>query len=121
MLFSLALFGLLVGLMIGRITTPEPPALERIEVIPGGLVLWFNEAPQVHGEVVEGTVAVLVDAQGEAASGQTTLAGRPVSWRVQKSDKGLLVTVVAARPLKGEWVGAPQEGRWRLAISLREE
>jgi hypothetical protein len=40
---------------------------------------------------------------------------------VQKSDKGLLLNLLAARPLRGEWRGATEDGRWRLQVSLREE
>ena len=46
--------------------------------------------------------------------------GKPVSWRLQKSDEGLLLTVVAARPLHGEWAGAEDAGRWRVQVKLHE-
>ncbi|QBF24750.1 hypothetical protein EXN22_03235 [Pseudomonas tructae] len=119
-LFSLALFGMLVGLMIGRITAPEPRVLEQVEVFEAGLNLWFNEEPKLHGEEVEGTLALLFEAEGKAARGQLQLQGKPVSWRVQHSDGGLLVTLVAARPLHGEWIGAEEGGRWRVQVKLRE-
>ncbi len=120
MLFSLAILGMLVGLMIGRLTTPEPRLLEQVQVVEGGLDLWFNEEPKLHGEEVEGTLALLFDAQGKAARGQLLLQGKPVSWRVQKSDGGLLVTLVAARPLHGDWAGAEDDGHWRVQVRLRE-
>ncbi|MDD2059965.1 hypothetical protein N5D52_09040 [Pseudomonas sp. GD03860] len=119
-LFSLAILGMLVGLMIGRLTAPEPRVLEQVQVVEGGLDLWFSEEPKLHGEEVEGTLALLFDAQGKAAGGQLLLQGKPVSWRVQKSDGGLLVTLVAARPLHGDWAGAEDDGRWRVQVRLRE-
>ncbi|MGX1124759.1 hypothetical protein AB7M23_001552 [Pseudomonas sp. HLS-6 TE3448] len=119
-MFSLAIFGMLVGLMIGRLTAPEPRELEQVEVIEGGLNLWFNEEPKLHGEEVEGAVALLFEADGRPQRGQLQLEGKPVSWRVQKTDKGLLVNLVAARPLHGDWAGAEQDGRWRLQVLLRE-
>ena len=119
-LFSLAIVGMLVGLMIGRLTAPEPRVLQQLQVVEGGLDLWFNEEPKLHGEEVEGTLALLFDAQGKAARGQMQLQGKPVSWRVQKSDGGLLVTLVAARPLHGDWAGAEDDGRWRVQVRLRE-
>ena len=82
--------GFMVGLMIGRLTTPEPIELQQVEVLPGALVVWFSAEPKLHGELVDGTL-------------------------------GLLLTVVAARALNGDWAGAPQEGRWRLQVNLREE
>ncbi|MFK0086088.1 hypothetical protein ACIQUS_02200 [Pseudomonas sp. NPDC090755] len=119
-LFSMAILGMLVGLMIGRLTAPEPRVLEQVQIVEGGLDLWFNEEPKLHGEEVEGTLALVFDAEGKAARGQLQLQGKPVTWRVQKSDGGLLVTLVAARPLHGDWAGAEDEGRWRVQVRLRE-
>lgn len=119
-MLSLAIVGVMVGLMIGRLTTPEERVLQQVEVVQNGLDLWFNEEPQLHGENVEGTVALLFQAQGKAQQGQLSLEGKPVSWRVQKSEEGLLLTVVAARPLHGEWAGAEDEGRWRVQVKLHE-
>lgn len=120
-MFSLALVGLMVGLMIGRLTAPEPRVLEQVEVVPAGLQLWFNEQPEIHGEHVDGAVALLINSEGKAQQGRLQLEGKPVSWRVRKTDQGLLLNLVAARPLRGEWAGATVDGRWRLEISLREE
>ena len=119
-MLSLAIVGLMVGLMIGRLTAPDERELQRVEVVQDGLTLWFNEEPKLHGENVEGTVALLFQAQGKAQQGQLSLQGKPVSWRVQKSDEGLLLTVIAARPLHGEWAGAEDDGRWRVQVTLHE-
>jgi hypothetical protein len=32
----------------------------------------------------------------------------------------LLLTVLAARPLQGDWVGSEVDDRWRLEVHLRE-
>ncbi|MGE8062039.1 hypothetical protein [Pseudomonas sp. NPDC089547] len=120
MMLSLAIVGVMVGLMIGRLTMPEERVLQQVEVVQNGLDLWFNEEPQLHGENVEGTVGLLFQAQGKAQQGQLSLEGKPVSWRVQKSKEGLLLTVVAARPLHGEWAGAEDAGRWRVQVKLHE-
>ena len=82
-MLSLAIVGLMVGLMIGRLTTPDERVLEQVEVVQDGLDLWFNEEPKLHGENVEGTVALLFEAQGKAQRGQLYLQGKPVGWRVQ--------------------------------------
>ena len=119
-MLSLAIVGLMVGLMIGRLTTPDERVLEQVEVVQDGLDLWFNEEPKLHGENVEGTVALLFEAQGKAQRGQLSLQGKPVGWRVQKSEEGLLLTVVAARPLHGECAGAEDAGRWRVQVRLHE-
>ncbi|WP_028631979.1 hypothetical protein [Pseudomonas parafulva] len=119
-MLSLAIVGVMVGLMIGRLTAPQARELQQIEVVQDGLALWFNEEPKLHGENVEGTVALLFQATGKAGQGRLTVHGKPASWRVQQSQEGLLVTVVAARALHGEWAGAPARGRWRLQVTLHE-
>ncbi|VEF07090.1 Uncharacterised protein [Pseudomonas fluorescens] len=121
MIGSLAIFGLMVGLMIGRLTTPDPSVLEQVEVTEGGLVLWFNNEPKLHGEIIDGTVALLFQAEGRAQKGQLKLNGKDVNWRVRKSDGGLLLTVLAARPLQEDWAGSEVDDRWRLKIHLREQ
>ena len=118
---SLAIVGFMVGMMIGRLTTPEPVQLQQVEVLPGALVVWFSDEPKLHGEMIDGTVGLLFDAQGKAQNGQFKLNDKEANWRVRRTDSGLLLTVVAARALLGEWAGAPQDGRWRLQVNVREQ
>jgi hypothetical protein len=118
---SLAIFGLMVGMMIGRLTTPDPSVLQQVEVIDGGLAVWFNNEPKLHGEIVDGTLALLFQAEGKTQKGQLKLNGKDVNWRTRLSDGGLLLTVLAARPLQGEWAGQAVDDRWRLEIRLREQ
>jgi len=117
---SLAIVGLMIGLMIGRLTTPDPSVLEQVEVTDGGLVVWFNNEPKLHGEIIDGTVALLFQAEGRPQKGQLRLNGKDVNWRTRKSDGGLLLTVLAARPLQGDWVGSEVDDRWRREIRLSE-
>ena len=116
---SLAIVGLMIGLMIGRLTTPDPSVLQQVEVTDSGLVVWFNNEPKLHGEIIDGTVALLFQAEGPAHKGQLKLNGKDVNWRVRKSDGGLLLTVLAARPLQGNWLGSEVDDRWRLEIRLQ--
>ncbi|WP_347910105.1 hypothetical protein [Pseudomonas grandcourensis] len=118
---SLAIVGVMVGMMIGRLTTPDPSQLQQVEVTNDGLVVWFNNEPKTHGEMVDGSVALLFGAEGKAQKGQLKLGGKDVNWRVRLSDGGLLLTLVAARPLQGQWAGSEVEDRWRLEIHLREQ
>ncbi|MEX5684359.1 MULTISPECIES: hypothetical protein [Pseudomonas] len=118
---SLAIVGVMVGLMIGRLTTPDPSELQQVEVTGDGLVVWFNNEPRSHGEFVDGSLALLFEAAGKARQGQLKLNDKRVNWRVRSSDGGLLLTVVAARPLQGEWAGSEVDDRWRLEIHLREQ
>ncbi|MBK5414997.1 hypothetical protein [Pseudomonas sp. TH31] len=118
---SLAIVGVMVGLMIGRLTTPDPSELQQVDVTSDGLVVWFNNEPKSHGEIVDGSLALLFEAEGKVRKGQLKLNGKDVNWRVRLSDGGLLLTVVAARPLLGEWSGSEVDDRWRLEIHLREQ
>jgi len=83
-------------------------------------VVWFNNEPKLHGEIIDGTVALLFQAEGRPQKGQLRLNGKDVNWRMRKSDGGLLLTVLAARPLRGDWVGNEVDDRWRLEIRLSE-
>ena len=105
--------------MIGRLTEPTPLELLQIEEQPTGLALWFNNEPKTHGEIVEGSIALLFEAEGKAQKGQLKLNGKDVNWRTRRSDGGLLLTVLAARPLQGEWAGSKVDDRWRLEIRLQ--
>jgi len=117
----MAIFGLMVGLMIGRLTAPDPLELRTVEVLPAGLALWFNEEPQVQGEHIDGMLVLTFDADGKPARGTLMLDGKNVRWKVHKNNSGLVLNVLAARPLQGDWRGAKVDGRWRLEVSLREE
>ncbi|ABA72082.1 MULTISPECIES: hypothetical protein [Pseudomonas] len=118
---SLAIVGVMVGMMIGRLTTPDPTVLQQVEVIDDGLAVWFNNEPKLHGEIVDGSVALLFGAEGKPQKGQLKLNGKDVNWRTRLSDGGLLLTLVAARPLQGDWAGQAVDDRWRLEIHLREQ
>lgn len=117
---SLAIVGVMIGLMIGRLTTPDPTVLQQVEVTEQGLTVWFNNEPKLHGEIIDGTVALLFQAEGPARKGQLKLNGKDVNWRTRASDGGLLLTVLAARPLQADWAGEAVDDRWRLKIHLRE-
>ncbi len=121
MIGSLAIVGVMIGLMIGRLTTPDPTVLQQVEMTDGGLVVWFNNEPKLHGEIIDGTVALLFQAEGRAQKGQLKLNGKDLNWRTRASDGGLLLTVLAARPLQGDWAGSKVDDRWRLEIHLREQ
>ena len=110
----------MVGMMIGKVTTPEPRVLDKIEIKPAGLVLWFNEEPKVHGEFNNGALAMAFDARGRPGAGQLPVAGRQANWRVQQGDQGLLLTIIAARALQGDWTGSEVDGRWRFEVRVRE-
>ncbi|WP_298184913.1 hypothetical protein [uncultured Pseudomonas sp.] len=118
---SLAVFGFLIGLMIGRMLQPEPLWLERVEVLDNGLALWFNVEPLPREEHAGGVFIVRLESFGRQQQGQLRVQGRLANWRLQRERKDLLLRVVAARPLRGEWRAEELDGRWRLVVSLAEQ
>lgn len=120
-LASIALFFFLVGMMIGRLQDPAPVMLDDIQITADGMQLLFDSEPKVTAEHVDGALVMRIDAEGSSRQGQLQLDGRNVNWRVLRSKGGLLVNFVAARPLRGQWHGAAEGGRWRLVISLGAE
>jgi len=118
---SLALFGFLIGLMIGRLFQPDPLWLEQVEVREQGLELWFNVEPVPREEHVGGVFILRLQSFGREQQGQLKVQGRLANWRLQRERKDLLLRVVAARPLRGEWRAENVDGRWRLVVSLVEQ
>lgn len=116
---SLVLMGMLVGMMIGRLTAPGPIRLEAVEPHPQGLVLWLDREPTVRDEAVQGTYALHVAAGAEAAEGQLRLGDTLVNWRLRPEGQMFTLGFVAARPLHGRWHGGEDaDGRWGLVVTL---
>ncbi|MDX1297124.1 MAG: hypothetical protein R3260_02640 [Pseudomonas sp.] len=118
---SLSLFGLLIGLMIGRMFQPDPLWLKQVEVREQGLELWFNVEPLPREEHAGGVFILRLESFGREQQGQLRVQGRLANWRLQRERKDLLLRVVAARPLRGEWRAEEVDGRWRLVVSLAEQ
>ncbi len=118
---SLAVFGFLIGLMIGRLLQPDPLWLERVEVVEQGLELWFNVEPLPREEHAGGVFILRLQSFGRQQQGQLHVQGKLANWRLQRERRDLLLRVVAARPLRGEWRADEVDGRWRLVISLVEQ
>jgi hypothetical protein len=118
---SLALFGFLIGLMIGRMLQPDPLRLASVEVVEQGLQLWFNVEPKVRTDHIDGVFFLRVESLGREQQGQLRLQGTVVNWRLRREGRDLLLRVLAARPLRGEWRAEELDGRWRLTVSLAYE
>lgn len=100
---------------------PEPLWLKQVEVIEQGLVFWFEEEPVPRDESIAGAFILRLQSFGREQNGQLTVQGKAANWRVQRERKDLVLRVVAARPLRGEWRAEEVDGRWRLTISLVEQ
>ncbi|TBU78848.1 hypothetical protein [Phytopseudomonas daroniae] len=117
-IISLAIFGFLVGLMVGRLFHPDAMHLKALEADNDRLVLWFNVEPQVQVSDFQGAFALRFEGLGREQQGQLQVAGRAANWRVLRDGRELEVRVLAARPLRGEWNAEEIDGRWRLTIRL---
>lgn len=117
-LLGLAVTGLLVGLMLGKLMAPGDVQLLAVQTTADGLELHFDREAQVQAQDVEGAYALLIHAQGDAQQGTLSLAGGEVKWRVMPSAQGLLVYLVATRPLSAQWQGSDEGEQWRLGISV---
>ncbi len=112
------LIGLLVGVMIGRLTTPEPARLIDVEAFDAGLRLRFNVPTVYREESIDGAYALLLQARGRERAGQLTLNGQIVRWRVQAAEHGLTLQLVALRPLRVQASGHEQDDGWVLDLKL---
>ncbi|WP_122690403.1 hypothetical protein [Pseudomonas viridiflava] len=118
---SMAIVGFTIGTIIGRLQQPVPVELEQIEELPTGLALWFDEKPRYEGSTVDGAVVLRLDASGRPWSGQLRFDSKVARWKLERGEKGLVLTLLAARPLQGDWRTEKVDGRWRLEVSLRGE
>lgn len=107
--------------MIGRLLQPDPLWLERVDVIEQGLELWFNVEPLPREEHAGGVFILRLQSFGRQQQGQLHVQGKLANWRLQRERRDLLLRVVAARPLRGEWRAEEVDGRWRLVVSLVEQ
>ncbi len=115
---SLVLIGLLVGLMIGRLTTPEPARLLAVESVGEGLLLRFSAPAQYRAQAVEGAYALLLQARGGERDGQLQVDGQRVRWRIQAVGQDLLLNLVALRPLQVQPSERQEEADWLLELRL---
>lgn len=121
---SLGVLGLLLGLMLGRLVNPPhegPPQILAVEPSADGLVLVLDAQPAVRAGHLDGALAVQIDAKGDAQQGQLRIGDAPVRWKLEPGEKGVVLTLLSTRRLKGAWDSAEAEGRWRLTISARPE
>lgn len=123
-LLSLAVLGLLLGLMLGRLVNPPReglPLILALEPSAEGLVLTLDAQPAVRAGHLEGALALQIEASGKAQQGQLRIGDAPVRWKLEPQGAGVLLTLLSTRRLQGAWDSAEVEGRWRLTIRARPE
>lgn len=121
---SLAVLGLLLGLMLGRLVNPPhegPPQILAVEPSADGLILTLDAQPAVRAGQLDGALALQIQASGKAEQGQLRIGDAPVRWKLEPDEQGVRLTLLSTRRLQGAWDSAEVEGRWRLTVSARPE
>lgn len=113
---SLVLIGLLVGMMIGRLTTPEPARLIDVQAVEDGLVLRFNQQTAYREELIDGAYALLLQARGSEGAGQLRFNDQNIRWRMQPAEHGLTLHLVALRALRVQATELEVGGDWLLEL-----
>ncbi len=115
---ALAIGGLMIGLMLGRLTGPTPgePHLLAVRAQDGALLLRFDQSARVEAGQIEGALALRVRAAGAAAEGQMRLDGQPLRWRVESREGELWITLLSTRHLGGSWDSEEKDGDWVLRV-----
>ncbi|WP_238603210.1 MULTISPECIES: hypothetical protein [unclassified Pseudomonas] len=115
---ALAIGGLMIGLMLGRLTGPTPgePHLLAVQAQDGVLLLRFDQNARVEAGQIEGALALRVRAAGAAAEGQMRLDGQPLRWRVESREGELWITLLSTRHLGGIWDSEEKDGDWLLRV-----
>lgn len=115
---ALAIGGLMIGLMLGRLTGPTPgePQLLAVRAQDGVLLLRFDQSARVEAGQIEGALALRVRAAGAAAEGQMRLDGQPLRWRVESREGELWITLLSTRHLGGSWDSEEKDGDWLLRV-----
>ncbi|WP_332262286.1 hypothetical protein [Pseudomonas citronellolis] len=118
MFSALAIGGLMIGLMLGRLTGPTPgePQLLAVRAQDGVLLLRFDQSARVEAGQIEGALALRVRAAGAAAEGQMRLDGQPLRWRVESREGELWITLLSTRHLGGSWDSEEKDGDWLLRV-----
>ncbi|QLF93774.1 hypothetical protein HW090_11435 [Pseudomonas sp. ABC1] len=116
---SLVLLGVMVGMMIGRVTQQSDEVhLLEVEPVGAGLQLWFDEEPEVQELPVEGGFVLAIAAMGQPASGYLDSPAGRVSWRLQVSGQTLQLRLTALHALQVDWLGESDKRGWRLDVRV---
>ncbi|HZJ95767.1 MAG TPA: hypothetical protein VFD11_09485 [Thiopseudomonas sp.] len=124
---SLALFGFLVGMMIGRLLEePQQPEYSKqivqIQTFANGLGVCLTSAVQVQAVAEQGAYQLrLLNAWGQAAQGEISMPGSsPVRWQLQPVNNRVHITFIGLQALTGQWrPRLADEGRWCADVELR--
>src|SRR5690606_10331729 len=113
---SLVLIGLLVGMMIGRLTTPEPARLIDVQAGGDGLGRRFDQPTGDREELIDGAYALLLQARGSEGAGQLRFNDQNIRWRMQPAEHGLTLHLVALRALRVQATELEVGGDWLLEL-----
>lgn len=122
---SLALFGFLVGLMLGRLleepTTPQNSnTIVQLQTYVDGLGICLSEPAQVQAYAEQGVYQLLLlNSKGQSAHGEFALAdGKPVRWRVEPQKAMTRIVFIALQPVIGQWSARLSDDLWCVDVQV---
>ena len=71
--------------------------------------------------IIDGTVALLFQAEGKAQKGQLKVNGKDVNWRVREERWRVVADRAGGAAAAGRLGRQEVDDRWRLEIHLREQ
>lgn len=113
---ALVLMGFLLGLMLGRLSSPEPARLLDVQVDGGSLLLRLSGPVAYREATIDGGYTLMLEAQGSPRAGHLQLDGQRVSWQLQSMAPGLAVQLVALRPLRVRLDSHVADEGWLLEL-----
>ena len=128
LLASVALVGLLVGLMLGRVVNRPAPVLAPLQVLAVhaaelGPELLLNREPVFQRSNQRGAVHVLLPGArlaGGLAQGSLRQGAQRGSWRMEQTPRGVEVLLVSlAGELDVELQSLPHGQQWQLSVQAR--
>ena len=124
-LASLALLGLLFGLMLGRLLQPTQPTVytntvEQLRIYADGLSLCLRKQASIQVTQVEGAYQLLLEnTQGRSARGELLLtdSGR-INWRVAQQGDALQVTFIGLQPVFAHYYTRFAAEHWCVDVKI---
>ena len=124
-LASLALLGLLFGLMLGRLLQPTQPTVyantvEQLSIYADGLSLCLRKQVSIQAMHEQGTYQLLLEnTRGRAARGELLLAdSERITWRVEQQGSYLQVAFIGLQPIFGQWHTRGTAEHWCVNVKI---
>ena len=124
-LASLALLGVLFGLMLGQLLQPRHPivyanTVEQLSIYADGLSLCLRKQVSIQTMHEQGTYQLLLEnTRGRSTRGELLLAGSErITWRVEQQGSYLQVAFIGLQPIFGQWHTRVTAEHWCVDMKI---